>query len=63
MYREFFNIFLPVERRQRAERRPEEPCPSLRRLTELSIPGPPGMADHAMHVLALRDRAMPKRRR
>jgi len=63
MYREFFNLFLPAERRQRVERRPEEPCPRLRQLTELSIPGPPGMADHAMQVLALRVRAVPKRRR
>ncbi len=63
MYREFFNLFLPVERRQLAKRRPEDPCPRLRRLVDLSIPGPPGMADHAMQVLALRDRAEPKRRR
>ncbi len=63
MYREFFNLFLPVERRRHAERRPEDSCPRLRRLVDLSIPGPPGMADHAMQVLALRERAKPKRRR
>jgi hypothetical protein len=64
MYREFFNLFLPVESRRHVERQPEEHRDALlRRFTEMSIPGPPGMADHAMQVLALRDRAEPKRRR
>lgn len=54
MYREFFNSFLPVERRSRARQHPEDASRSLgRRLTGLMIPGPPGGADHAMHLLAL----------